>query len=72
MKKYEYKKSCLIIFIFYEMLEKQKEFSIKDLQDNFGISRSTAYTFMMDIDLFIGEFYLDPELELVNVKKNIG
>ncbi len=58
MKNHDYKKSSLILILFYELYFENKELRVSDLYKRFGCCKATIYNLISDIDIFIGEYYL--------------
>lgn len=58
---------CLAVF--YELM-KGNQLSIKEIQTKLMCSRNTVYLVLMDIELFIADFYYY-ELEIIKEGKKI-
>lgn len=61
----KFKRSEMCLAVFYELIKGNK-LTIKDIQNKLSCSRNTAYLVLMDIELFIADFYY---YELVIIKK---
>lgn len=69
MKKHTYKKSTVVLYIYY-LLNEGKELTIRDLSYDLNISVSTLYLYINDIDLFLAEFHLT-HIELIKNNSKI-
>ena len=62
MKKHFYKRSELVLFVYDAMLN--GGITMKEVMDKTGVSSTTAYLLIIDIELYISDFFrYDLEIE---------
>ena len=65
----KFKRSEMCLAVFYELIKGNK-ITIKEVQEKLSCSRNTVYLILMDIELFIADYYYY-ELEIVKEGKYI-